>query len=103
MSVGDSHDSCLFSFFFMLVGIVVIKLHFYYRSLVKIWEREASTKQMNGGYSALDANFSCGLGGIDPGGDHVKHEPGAPRNLYPNSVNHPHQGGKSIMKYFFCL
>lgn len=65
------------------------------RALVKIWEREAATKQMNGGYSALDSNFSCGLGGIDPGGDHVKHEPGTMRGraLYPSNVNHPHQGG----------
>ncbi|KAL4707777.1 hypothetical protein ACJJTC_001723 [Scirpophaga incertulas] len=65
------------------------------RSLVKIWEREAATKQINGGYSALDSNFSCGLGGIDPGGDHVKHEPGTMhgRALYPSNVNHPHQGG----------
>ncbi|CAH0398408.1 unnamed protein product [Chilo suppressalis] len=65
------------------------------RSLVKIWEREAATKQMNGGYSALDSNFSCGLGGIDPGGDHIKHEPGTMhgRALYPSNVSHPHQGG----------
>ncbi|XP_073956691.1 mediator of RNA polymerase II transcription subunit 1-like [Choristoneura fumiferana] len=62
------------------------------RSLTKIWEREAATKHMNGGYSALDSNFSCGLGGLDPGGDHVKREPGS-RALYPTSVNHPHQGG----------
>ncbi|KAL0838933.1 hypothetical protein ABMA28_016943 [Loxostege sticticalis] len=65
------------------------------RSLVKIWEREAATKQMNGGYSALESNFSCGLGGIDPGGDHVKHEPGTMhgRALYPSNVSHSHQGG----------
>ncbi|XP_028173520.1 mediator of RNA polymerase II transcription subunit 1 [Ostrinia furnacalis] len=65
------------------------------RSLVKIWEREAATKQMNGGYSALESNFSCGLGGMDPGGEHVKHEPGTMhgRALYPSSVSHPHQGG----------
>ncbi|CAG4956180.1 unnamed protein product [Colias eurytheme] len=63
------------------------------RSLIKIWEREAAAKHMNGGYSGLESNFSCGLGGIDPGGD-VKHEP-APhaRALYPSSVSHPHQGG----------
>ncbi|KAJ8722007.1 hypothetical protein PYW08_004409 [Mythimna loreyi] len=65
------------------------------RSLIKIWEREAASKQLNGGYSALEPNFSCGLGGLDPGGDHVKHEPGTmhSRALYPSSVNHPHQGG----------
>ncbi|XP_072949120.1 mediator of RNA polymerase II transcription subunit 1 [Epargyreus clarus] len=64
------------------------------RSLVKIWEREAATKQMNGSYSALDSNFSCGLGGIDPGGEHVKHEPGShPRPMYPGGVGHPHGGG----------
>ncbi|CAH0715649.1 unnamed protein product, partial [Brenthis ino] len=62
------------------------------RSLVKIWEREAATKQINGSYSALESNFSCGLGGIDPGGD-VKHEPGAAHRLYPANVSHPHQGG----------
>ncbi|XP_063624060.1 mediator of RNA polymerase II transcription subunit 1 [Cydia splendana] len=64
------------------------------RSLTKIWEREAATKHMNGGYSALDSNFSCGLGGIDPGGD-VKHEPGtmSGRALFPSNVSHPHQGG----------
>lgn len=68
----------------------------YYRALIKIWEREAASKQLNGGYSALEPNFSCGLGGLDPGGDHVKHEPGAmhSRPLYPSSVNHPHQGGR---------
>lgn len=67
-----------------------------YRSLVKIWEREASTKQMNGGYSALESNFSCGLGGVEPGGEHVKHEPGTMhgRALYPSNVGHPHQGGQ---------
>lgn len=65
------------------------------RSLIKIWEREAASKQLNGGYSALDPNFSCGLGGLDPGGDHVKHEPGSmhSRAMYPTNVNHPHQGG----------
>ncbi|CAH2048555.1 unnamed protein product, partial [Iphiclides podalirius] len=65
------------------------------RSLVKIWEREAATKQMNGNYSALDSNFNCGLGGLDPGGEHVKHEPGTVhgRALYPANVSHPHQGG----------
>ncbi|CAB3221812.1 unnamed protein product [Arctia plantaginis] len=66
------------------------------RSLIKIWEREAASKQLNGGYSALDPNFSCGLGGLDPGGDHVKHEPGSmhsSRAMYPSNVNHPHQGG----------
>ncbi|XP_034832111.1 mediator of RNA polymerase II transcription subunit 1 [Maniola hyperantus] len=57
------------------------------RSLVKIWEREAATKQLNGSYSALESNFSCGMGGIDPGGD-VKHEPG--------NVSHPHQGGSYL-------
>ncbi|XP_059049979.1 mediator of RNA polymerase II transcription subunit 1-like [Achroia grisella] len=61
------------------------------RSLVKIWEREAATKQMNGNYSALESNFSCGLGGMD-GGD-VK----PPANMhgrahYPSSHAHqPHQ------------
>ncbi|XP_049873543.1 mediator of RNA polymerase II transcription subunit 1 [Pectinophora gossypiella] len=64
------------------------------RSLVKIWEREAATKQMNGNYSALDSNFSCGVGGIDPGGE-VKPEPGA-RPLYPGGVSHPHQGGSYL-------
>ncbi|GBP22374.1 Mediator of RNA polymerase II transcription subunit 1 [Eumeta japonica] len=67
------------------------------RCLIKIWEREAATKQMNGGYSALDnANFSLGLGGLDPGGpEHIKQEPrelGHGRALYPNNVSHPHQG-----------
>ncbi|KPJ15224.1 Mediator of RNA polymerase II transcription subunit 1 [Papilio machaon] len=38
------------------------------RSLVKIWKMEA--KQMNGNYSALDSNFSCDLGGLDPGQQH---------------------------------
>lgn len=60
------------------------------RSLVKIWEREAAAKQMNGGYSALDSNFSCGVGGLDPGGEQLKHEPAHPhRALYP----HPHHAG----------
>ncbi|CAH0585806.1 unnamed protein product [Chrysodeixis includens] len=67
------------------------------RSLIKIWEREAASKQLNGGYSALEPNFSCGLGGLDPGGDHtgVKQEPGSmhSRPMFPSSVNHPHQGG----------
>ncbi|KAG6440718.1 mediator of RNA polymerase II transcription subunit 1 isoform X2 [Manduca sexta] len=45
------------------------------RSLIKIWDREAATKQMNGGYSALEQNFSYGVGGIDPGGERAKHEP----------------------------
>lgn len=62
------------------------------RSLVKIWEREK--KQINGSYSALESNFSCGLGGIDPGGD-VKHEPHG--RLYPANVSHPHQGGKLLL------
>nr|XP_032517270.1 mediator of RNA polymerase II transcription subunit 1 [Danaus plexippus plexippus] len=64
------------------------------RSLIKIWERERATKQINGSYSALESNFSCGLGGIDPGGD-VKHEPGSMhgRAMYPANVSHPHQGG----------
>ncbi|CAH2269286.1 jg15062 [Pararge aegeria aegeria] len=57
------------------------------RSLVKIWEREAATKQLNGSYSALESNFSCGMGGIDPGGD-VKQE--------PTNVSHPHQGGSYL-------
>ncbi|XP_050351124.1 mediator of RNA polymerase II transcription subunit 1 [Nymphalis io] len=61
------------------------------RSLIKIWEREAASRSS---YSALESNFSCGLGGIDPGGD-VKHEPGTMhgRALYPTNVSHPHQGG----------
>ncbi|CAG4965173.1 unnamed protein product [Parnassius apollo] len=71
------------------------------RSLVKIWEREAATKQMNGNYSALDSNFSCGLGGLDPGGEHVKHEPAAhARALHPAApapappaAPHAHHGG----------
>ncbi|XP_068633278.1 mediator of RNA polymerase II transcription subunit 1-like [Battus philenor] len=64
------------------------------RSLVKIWEREGATKPINGNYSALDSNFSCGLGGIDPGGEHVKHEPANlhGRALYPANLN-THQGG----------
>ncbi|KAG7308865.1 hypothetical protein JYU34_006127 [Plutella xylostella] len=61
------------------------------RALIKIWEREASAKQMNGGYSALDSsNFSLGLGGLDPGGDA---KPPHGRGLFPSNVNHPHQGG----------
>ncbi|CAH4027327.1 unnamed protein product [Pieris brassicae] len=67
------------------------------RSLVNIWEREAAAKQMNGGYSGLESNFSCGLGGIDPGGDHKPSPSPSPsphnRALYPSSVSHPHQGG----------
>ncbi|CAK1556361.1 unnamed protein product [Leptosia nina] len=65
------------------------------RSLFKIWEREAAAKQMNGGYSGLESNFSCGLGGIDPGGDHKPSPSPSPhaRALYPSSVSHPHQGG----------
>lgn len=51
---------------------------------------------MNGGYSALDgANFSLGMGGLDPGGaDHIKQEPmgGHGRAMFPTNVNHPHQG-----------
>ncbi|XP_026327665.1 mediator of RNA polymerase II transcription subunit 1 [Hyposmocoma kahamanoa] len=66
------------------------------RSLMKIWEREAATKQMNGNYSSLDSNFSCGLGGLDPGGDHVKQEPGTHphgRAMFPSNISHPHQSG----------
>ncbi|KPI94480.1 Mediator of RNA polymerase II transcription subunit 1 [Papilio xuthus] len=61
------------------------------RSLVKIWKMEA--KQMNGNYSALDSNFSCDLGGLDPGGE-LRHEPAGlhGRALYPNNLN-THQGG----------
>ncbi|KAI5644339.1 mediator of RNA polymerase II transcription subunit 1 domain-containing protein [Phthorimaea operculella] len=71
------------------------------RSLVKIWEREAATKQMNGGYSALDSNFNLGMGGLDPGGDggreggHVKQEP-RPGAMYPTGVNHPHHAGQYL-------
>ncbi|XP_013186899.1 mediator of RNA polymerase II transcription subunit 1 [Amyelois transitella] len=60
------------------------------RSLVKIWEREAATKQMNGGYSALESNFSCGLGGMEPGAD-LKPEPAGHvtgRGHYPSNGNH---------------
>ncbi|KAJ2949101.1 hypothetical protein O0L34_g6041 [Tuta absoluta] len=73
------------------------------RSLIKIWEREAATKQMNGGYSALDSNFNCGMGGLDPGGDggreggHVKQEPPHRNNaMYPTGVNHPHHAGQYL-------
>lgn len=67
---------------------------FLHRSLIKLWEREAASKQMNGGYSGLDgANFSLGLGGLDPGGPDCKQEPGGGhRTVYPNNVNHSHQG-----------
>ncbi|XP_041979348.1 mediator of RNA polymerase II transcription subunit 1 [Aricia agestis] len=64
------------------------------RALIKIWEREDAAKQTNGGYSALDSNFNCGLGGLDPGGD-IKPEPGT-RGLYPSNVSHPHQGGSYL-------
>lgn len=64
------------------------------RALVKIWEREAAAKQINSGYSGLDANFNCGVGGLDPGGEQIKHEPSSHhRALYPSNVNLPHQGG----------
>ncbi|VVC92185.1 unnamed protein product [Leptidea sinapis] len=54
---------------------------------------------MNGGYSGLDSNFNCGLGGLDPGGDRVdraKHEPAShARTIYHSSVSH-HQGGSYL-------
>lgn len=53
---------------------------------------------MNGGYSGLDGNFSCGVGGLDPGGEQVKSEPSSHhRALYPSSVSHPHQGGENYL------
>ncbi|XP_052747649.1 mediator of RNA polymerase II transcription subunit 1 [Galleria mellonella] len=62
------------------------------RSLVKIWEREAATKQMNGSYSALESNFSCGLGGME-GGDVKPPSNMHGRALYPSSghAHQPHQ------------
>lgn len=64
------------------------------RSLVRIWERESSTRHMNGGYSGLDSsNFSLGMGGLDPGGPDIKQEQSSNhRAIFPNNLSHSHQG-----------
>lgn len=73
----------------------LLRSYYNFRSLVKIWKREAASKQMNGNYSALDSNFSCGVGGLDPGGE-LRHEPaGLHPRLYPNNLT-THQGGNNF-------